>query len=322
MRRLATLIGITAALSAASVRADSVGDVQLGNVAYNDGRYEAAVEAFTRAILAGDLEPEALAIAFNNRGVAYSELGDFDRAVDDASQALALAPDDTVMIGNLRKAHLRRAAAARELGDREAARADYDRAIAVDPAHPTAYLRRGQLALEVGDREAAIADLTRGRDLDPTNADAIRLLAETDPVTPADEAGATVANEAARSPSASPAPGPPPAAPPASAAVAPDYSIDPPGGSPAPVPDPAPGAGPVAASTVGAGRAHRAIQDVNVRLGPGNSYPRIGSLAQGATVLVVGERQGWLEVSLVGGGRGYVYRRWLEDVGVAGAGAP
>ncbi len=47
-----------------------------------------------RAILAGDLPPEALAITFNNRGVAYSELGDFDRAISDYNQALTLAPGD------------------------------------------------------------------------------------------------------------------------------------------------------------------------------------------------------------------------------------
>ena len=66
--------------------ADSVGDVRTGNAAFGDGRYEAAVEAFSRAILAGDLEPEALAITFNNRGVAYSELGDYDRAIEDYSR--------------------------------------------------------------------------------------------------------------------------------------------------------------------------------------------------------------------------------------------
>ena len=150
-----------------AVRADSVGDVRTGNAAFGDGRYEAAVEAFTRAILAGDLPPEALAIAFNNRGVAYSELGDFDRAIGDCNQALALSPGDATAIRNLRIAYQRRAAAAARLGDRTAAQADYGRAIELEPTHPLAYLRRGQLALERGDRAAAIADLTKARDLDP-----------------------------------------------------------------------------------------------------------------------------------------------------------
>ena len=89
-----------------------------------------------RAILAGDLDPEALAITFNNRGVAYSELGDFDRAISDYGQALALTPGDATAIQNLRIAHIRRAAAAARLGERDAALADYDRAIELDPDPP------------------------------------------------------------------------------------------------------------------------------------------------------------------------------------------
>ncbi|MGD9510232.1 MAG: tetratricopeptide repeat protein, partial [Geminicoccaceae bacterium] len=158
-------------------RADSLGDVRTGNAAFGDGRYEAAVDAFSRAILAGDLNHEALAITFNNRGVAYSELGDYDRAVSDYGQALALVPGDATAIRNLRIAYIRRAAASARLGDRDAAVADYDRAIELEPNHPLAYLRRGQLALERGDRAAAVADLTRARDLDPQNTDVAALLA-------------------------------------------------------------------------------------------------------------------------------------------------
>jgi uncharacterized protein YraI len=67
----------------------------------------------------------------------------------------------------------------------------------------------------------------------------------------------------------------------------------------------------------GAGRTFRALADVNVRQGPGNNYPRIGGVVRGATVRVVGERQGWLELRLSNGGSGWVYRKWLEDVGTA-----
>ena len=353
MRRLATAICLTAALSASIARADSYGDVRTGNAAFGDGRYEAAVDAFTRAILAGDLPPEALAITFNNRGVAYSELGDFDRAISDCSQALGLAPGDATAIRNLRIAHLRRAAAAARLGDRAAAQADYDRAIELEPTHPLAYLRRGQLALERGDRAAAIADLTKARDLDPANADIAALLADAERTEPAPSTSAEAATDPALEPVPDPEASPePPAAPTAAAPpvelapnpeaspeppgaptaaappVVPDYSIDPPGGAQAerqqaaPSAALAPGAGPVAPAADGAGRAYRALQDVNVRQGPGNDYPRIGSLAQGSTVRVVSERLGWLEVRLAGGGSGYVYRRWLQELGAAGPPSP
>jgi tetratricopeptide (TPR) repeat protein len=330
MRRLALalcLAATAATMGSGLARADSIGDVRTGNAAFGDGRYEAAVEAFTRAILAGDLPPEALAITFNNRGVAYSELGDFDRAISDCTQSLALTPGDPTATKNLRIAYLRRAAAAARLGERESALADYDRAIELDPAHPLAYLRRGQLRLDQGDREAAVADLTRARDLDPANADILAVLADAQRDTPSPTA-ALAATEP------EPEPVPEPAPPVADEPPAPDpaedaYAIDSPGGGtaatrPPAAPPPAatavqPGAGP---ATTGPGRAHRVLADVNVRQGPSNGQPRIGSLAQGSTVLVVGEQLGWLQVRLVGGGTGYVYRRWLEPAGDAGAAPP
>ena len=331
---LVAAVSIVAALPA---RADGVSDVRTGNAAYGDGRYEAAVDAFTRAILAGELEPSALAVTFNNRGVAYSELGDYDRAIADYGEALALAPGDATTIRNLRIAHIRRAAAAARLGDRAAAQADYDRAIQLEPAHPLAYLRRGQLALERGDRAAAIADLTRARELDPANADIAAQLADAERLP---TAAAPATGPVASPPAAAPAPAPatppataaavaPPAAPappPAAAAAAPDadvYAIDPPGGRPArPAPSMAvaPGAGGVAPASGAAGQLYQAIQDVNVRQGPGNDFPRIGSVARGATVQVTGEQLGWLELRMADGSRGYVYRRWLAPA--AGGGTP
>ena len=299
MRRLATAICLAAALSAGAARADSFGDVRTGNAAFGDGRYEAAVDAFTRAILAGDLPPEALAITFNNRGVAYSELGDFDRAISDCNQALGLAPGDATAIRNLRIAHLRRAAAAARLGDRAAAQADYDRAIELDPTHPLAYLRRGQLALERGDRAAAIADLTRARDLDPANADIAALLADAERTA----ARAFDQRGGRDGPALGPVPDPEPA---------PSHLRRQPA-EPVPNPEASPGhlrrqrqrrhrSSPTTRSTRRAaapaerrkprrpprwhpapgrwrrpptvpGRAYRALQDVNVRQGPGNDYP-------------------------------------------------
>lgn len=325
MRRLAIASCLAAALTAGGARADSVGDVRTGNAAFGDGRYEAAVQAFTRAILAGDLQPDGLAVTFNNRGVAFSELGDYDRAIGDYGQALALMPGDATAIKNLRIAHIRRAAAASRVGDRTAALADYDRAIELDPAHPLAYLRRGQLALERGDREAAIADLTKAKERDPTNPDIAAQLVD---ALRADAVAATPA-EAAPLPPPERAPPPVPQAPPAAATTAGaaenDYSIEPPvGGPPRPAPSTAvaPRTGPVPPAADGVGRTYRALQDVNVRRGPDNGQPRVGTIGRGATVRVVGERLGWMEVRLAGGGRGFVYRRWLQAVEASGAATP
>ena len=101
MSRLVAGLLLAGTLATGAAHADSLGDVRTGNAAFGDGRYEAAVEAFTRAILAGDLDHEALAITLNNRGVAYSELGDYDRAIADYQQGLALVPGDPTATRNL-----------------------------------------------------------------------------------------------------------------------------------------------------------------------------------------------------------------------------
>lgn len=316
MRHLTTAICLACSLGAGVALADSIGDVRTGNAAFGDGRYDAAIEAFSRAILAGDLEPEALAITFNNRGVAYSELGDYDRAIKDYQQALTLVPKDPTAVKNLRIAYVRRAAAAARLGDQTAALADYDRAIELEPDHPLAYMRRGQLQLDRGDKAAAIADLTRAQQLDPGNKDIAALLADAQHAT------------AAAPPAAASAPAVAIAAPEPSTAAEPpaaenDYSIDPPGGQPPPAaarPAPStatvePGAGPVRAADPGSGPAYRVVADVNLRQGPGNDFPRIGARARGTTVAVTAERLGWLQIRLADGGSGWVYKRWLEATG-------
>lgn len=313
-RRAHLLAALTVAMLAVvlPVRADSVSDVHTGNAAFGEGRYEAAVDAFTRAILAGDLSPEAMAITFNNRGVAYSELGDYDRAIQDYAQALKLVPGDPTAIKNMRIAHIRRATSETRLGEQDQALADYDRAVELDPSHPLAYLRRGQLQLERGNAAAALTDLTRAQALDPANADIGPLLAE------AQRATAEQAKLAAGPAPETPGPGQP--APPATTersqptpapTVPPSLPTAPPVAAAPTAVEPA--AGPVSES-IGPERRYRALSDVNLRDGPSNDAARIDTLAQGTEVQVDGESLGWLRVRLPDQRYGYVYKRWLEPL--------
>jgi tetratricopeptide (TPR) repeat protein len=283
-----------------------VEDVRSGNAAFGAGQFEEAVDAYTRAILAGDLDPEALAIASNNRGVAHGELGDYDKAIEDYAQALSLTPGDATATKNLRIAHVRRGGAAQRLGEQEPALADYARAIELEPAHPLAYLRRGQLLLEQGDAAGAVADLRRAQELDPSNQDVGALLADAERA-----AGSSTAETAAAAP--------PPAVPEPGAPAAPEAAA--PDGTPAPEAAPPaaaaladavePGASPVAPEE-GGGEPYRVLAEVNYRQGPGNDYPRIGALAQGSTVPVLGEELGWLRIRAPNGETGFVYKKWLE----------
>lgn len=314
MRRLITVIGLAALLVGGEAAADSLSDVRTGNAAFGDGRYEAAVDAYTRAILAGDLDPEALAVTFNNRGVAYSELGDYDRAIQDYTKTLELKPGDRTAIKNLRIAHIRRAAASTNLGDQDAALADYAKAIELDPQHPLAYMRRGQLLLDRGDVKAALDDLRRAQALDPGNKDITALLNDA-------KQAAAATEESARpvSPATTASRPEPPSGKTSMEAAPPAVTSAP---EPAPARSEAPSAveptaGPrmpaaVADEEDAAGKPYRVLADVNLREGPGNEFPRSGSLARGTTVRVVGQNKGWLQIRLKNGGAGFVYKKWLE----------
>lgn len=310
MRRLITVIGLATLLVGGEAVADSLSDVRTGNAAFGDGRYEQAVDAYTRAILAGDLDPEALAVAFNNRGVAYSELGDYDRAIQDYGKTLELKPGDRTAIKNLRIAHIRRAGAATNLGDQAAALADYARAIELEPQHPLAYMRRGQLLLTRGDAKAALADLQQAQALDPANKDIATLLSEAQRAATPGEAPQPPGTAVATAPPAEGATQPPPAA----TAPAPGQVAT---VGPSDEAAPQPSAGPMAPADAaeggdGPGKPYRALADVNMRQGPGNDYPRSGSLARGTTVRVLSENKGWLQVRLRNGSTGFVYKKWLE----------
>ena len=72
---------------------------------------------------------------------------------------------------------------------------------------------------------------------------------------------------------------------------------------------------PPSKAEAGAGKPYRVLADVNVRQGPGNDFPRGGSLARGTKVRVIGEHKGWLQIRLSHGTDGFVYKKWLEAEG-------
>jgi tetratricopeptide (TPR) repeat protein len=63
-------------------------------------------------------------VAFYNRGVAYANLGDHQKAINDYNQAIALNPKDAISFGN-------RGVTYANLGEHQKAINDYDQAIAI-----------------------------------------------------------------------------------------------------------------------------------------------------------------------------------------------
>ena len=69
--------------------------------------------------------------AFFNRGLAYANKGEYERAVADFNEAIKLDPRDA-------EAYVSRGAVHEELGNEAAARADYRKALEIVPDHEDA----------------------------------------------------------------------------------------------------------------------------------------------------------------------------------------
>jgi tetratricopeptide (TPR) repeat protein len=118
------------------------------------GREEAdpqiKIECFNSAIR---LNPE-LAEVYSYRGMAYSDLGKYDKAVSDYTKAIELNPDNPQSYNN-------RGWARDKLGQYDKAIADYSRAIRIDPHYSSAYNNRGVTYYNQGQIDKALADFDK-----------------------------------------------------------------------------------------------------------------------------------------------------------------
>ncbi len=105
------------------------------------------------------------AVAFYNRGYAYDEKGDLDRAIADYDQAIQLNPKDALAFNNRGWAYERK-------GDHDRAIADFDHAIRLNPKDAIAFNVRGIAYRAKNDLDRAIADYASSIRLNPQNANA------------------------------------------------------------------------------------------------------------------------------------------------------
>jgi tetratricopeptide (TPR) repeat protein len=90
------------------------------------GRYRDAIKACTEVIAIKDVIRGQPAVAFENRGVSYSELGEYDDAIRDLSQAIKLMPDEASFYYNRGSVYYQK-------DDRDRAEEDLRRARELDP---------------------------------------------------------------------------------------------------------------------------------------------------------------------------------------------
>src|SRR5262249_28158541 len=100
-----------------------------------------------------------LALAFNNRGIAYEQKGDLDRAIQDFDQAIKLKRNYVGALNNRANIYDRK-------GDVDRAIQDYSEAIRLNPKVSGFFINRGRAYLRKNENDRAVADFN----------DAVRLL--------------------------------------------------------------------------------------------------------------------------------------------------
>ncbi len=136
----------------------------LGLVFMRRGQHLPAVRTFTMYLNSGGLKAQYEADGYNNRGISYRALKEYERAIADYSKAIELFPKKASFYAN-------RGNAKRDLGRPDAVD-DYTRAISIDPRFAPAYGARGHYYADVEKFGEALADLAKAIELDPTFAEA------------------------------------------------------------------------------------------------------------------------------------------------------
>ena len=137
--------------------------IQHGAAALVRGEAAAAVEHFTKALADPALDKDRRATILNDRGVAFSKLGQTQNAINDFNRAVKLFPEYAGIYNNRGNLLL-------SLGLYKEALKDFDRALVLAPGYAAAYNNRAVTRLRLGDSSGAILDYTRAIKLQPTNA--------------------------------------------------------------------------------------------------------------------------------------------------------
>ncbi|MEN9979485.1 MAG: tetratricopeptide repeat protein [candidate division WOR-3 bacterium] len=123
---------------------------------YQKGELDKAIPDFSKTI---ELKPD-LAEAYNNRGLAYYLKGELDKAIPDSSKAIELKPDYA-------EAYFNRGLAYAEQGELDKAIPDYSKTIELKPDLAEAYYNRGLAYAEQGELDKAIQDWSMAMRLKP-----------------------------------------------------------------------------------------------------------------------------------------------------------
>jgi predicted TPR repeat methyltransferase len=296
-------------------------------VAYSQlGRYDDAIADYLEAQKLKADDPTTirnLRFAYLTRGLASANQGDRAAALQDYDRALAIDP-------NYLEALQYRGALRVEMGANAEASADFRRVLALEPDNAAATAALAALEgkpataepapVASEPAETAVPRAAEGAAPDSVQAAVARTQA-------AQERAQASLDEALRSaraaePAAAPEGEPVPEAAEAAPTV-PEAKPSPPAPAetvarPAPAEDARAAAEPPAPAPrtpeAQGSQRYRVTTSVNLRGGPGNAFPVIGSLAQDQIVRPNDEDLGWYRIPGEGQPTGWVYRRFLDPI--------
>ena len=116
--------------------------------------YENAIKHYTESIKS---KPDFTA-AYNNRGNAYSRIGDYNRAIEDYDTAIEIQP-----YGDY--AYYNRGLTYSRIGDYNRAIENYNKAIEIQPDLAEPYYNRGEVLLHLNEMEKAKVDLITAKEM-------------------------------------------------------------------------------------------------------------------------------------------------------------
>jgi tetratricopeptide (TPR) repeat protein len=109
--------------------------------------------------------PYPIPIAYNNRGLAFQESGQADRAIADFTTAITLDPAHYAAY----LAYVNRGIVFKDRGETYKALEDFNMALILNPSYANAYYNRGWIFAETGQLDRAVEDYTRAIEIDPAN---------------------------------------------------------------------------------------------------------------------------------------------------------
>jgi len=132
-----------------------------GSAYANLGNYRGAIEDYNKAI---ELNPQ-YALAYYNRGSTYESLGNHRQAIEDYNKAIEINPQYD-------KAYNNRGIAYESLVNHRQAIEDYNKAIEINPKLVQAYYNRGIAHESLGNHRQAIEDCNKAIEINPKLAQA------------------------------------------------------------------------------------------------------------------------------------------------------